>query len=340
MGNGCCKQPTITEGQKEELFTAGAKEMMKLALRNGYDRAKNPETGLNVKAPGELMEKARKFALGMHEASEKAKEKVEDTVGSGTDKANEVADKVSDLAAKHGGMLGGMLGKAAEVGVDLAGKGANLAASGVGLAAEKTILVLALAMDEAIGAIDKPFAEVGKDIFKAKESEIVEKYIHLIKTCRIPKAAVVVRGEAPFGVEQYNACKPTSCVDTFHAACQADSLKHLREVVTEEIQKHTVTKVWAAMIEKINACLDELRKHDFLKDYVMDNIQLDLNEYIITEVEKQFHEMMQGVEMQIRPESHRYKDVTDMPMVFHLLFSGEPAYDAITYEMYTNMRQK
>jgi hypothetical protein len=339
MGCGCGVLK-ISEGQKEEMFTAGVKEMMKLALVNGYIRAKDPETGLNVKAPGEPMKKARSFAEKMHEASAVAREKCEETVESGTDKVNELAEAGADAAAKAGGMLGGLLGKAAAGAADLAGKAANVAASGAGLLAEKVIKGAALAMDEAINAIDKPFADVGKDIFKAKEAEIVALYVELIKECRIPNAVSVARGNEPWGPAEYAACSQTRCVDTFHNCCKEKTLEGLRAIVQDEINKHFVTKAWDTVIEKFNECNAKLREYKALEGYLMDDIKLDINEYIIAEVDKQFLEMMQSVEKQIRPNSKQYSDKTDMPVTFHMLFSGTPGYNEFTYEDYVNFRQK
>jgi hypothetical protein len=322
------------------MFTAGVKEMMKLALLNGYIRAKNPDTGLTVLAPGEQMAKIREFAVKMHEASQVARGKCEDTVESGTDKVNELAEAGAEAAAKAGGVFGGMLGGLAAGAADLAGKAANVAASGAGLVAEKAIHLVAVALDEAIAAIDKPFADVGKDIFTLKEQEIVGKYVHLIKECRIPDAVSVVRGDKPWGPDQYAACSQTRCVDTFYNVCKQDTIAGLREIVQPEIDKHVVTKTWDSVIEKINECNDALRKFKALEGYLMDNIKLDINEYIITEVDKQFLEMMQSVEKQIRPCSKTYSDKTDMPRTFHMLFSGTPGYGEFTYEDYVNFRQK
>merc|ERR1719451_256963 len=99
------------------------------------------------------MDKMRKFAKQLHEASAVAREKCEDTM-----------EGVTDMAA-----------------------------SGAGLAAEKAILLVATAMDEAIKALDQPFKDVGKDIFRIKEVEIIKCYMNIIENARIKDAQKAVR---------------------------------------------------------------------------------------------------------------------------------------------------
>merc|ERR1712107_198138 len=139
----------------------------------------------------------------------------------------------------------------------------------------------------------------------------MEMYVRLITECRLPMAVPIVRGEPPYDGNSYRNCSQTRCVDTFHNVCKEKTLEGLRGIVQKEINEHTVTKVWDLSIEKFNECNDALRKHKFLEPYLMDNFKLDINEYIIAEVDKQFLEMMQSVEKQIRADAQRYADKTD-----------------------------
>lgn len=323
----------MSEGQKEEMFTAATKEMMKMCVVDAY--LKKDE--LKVVAPTSAMENVRNFAQKMHDASAVAREKCTDAMGSATDTANELAEAAKEKAEEKGGMLGGMLGSAAAMVTDLAGSAANVAASAAGLAAEKAIKGVAVAMDASINALDDPFEKVGKDIFHEKQAEIINKYASIINGCRIPKAVEVVRGAEPFGAAEYANCKPSKCCDTLQNVCKDDIHKGLHEVVQEEINKHAVTKAWDLMIENYNKCNEKLGEYPILKEMQTEPIKLDINKYIVEEVAAQFHELMCKREAEIR-QSPEGKS-KEMPRTFHLCFGGEPAYDAFTMEHYANFRK-
>jgi hypothetical protein len=331
---GCGASITfISEAQRNDLFTAGAKECMRRSLIFAY-RHKDE---INVLAPSKELEKIRKYAESLHKASEVARDKCTDTVGAATDSADAFAAKAADLAGDKGGFLGKLAGSVVEAGVNVAGAATDLAASGAGLAAEKAIKLVAVAMDAAIGALDQPFKDVGKDIFASKENEIIAAYCTIIdKKVRIANAVQCVRGDAPYGEAQYKLCK-SGCVDTMHTVCKTEITEDLKTVVQGEINKHLVTKVWDGMIEKYNEANQALKKYSVLKEFLGEDIKLDINEYIVSEVVQQFHQLMVAREIEIRASPAGKSD--QMPVVFPKIFSGHP-YDQFTLEDFANMNRK
>jgi len=311
---------------------------MRLALIDAYKNRDN----LNVKAPA--IDPIRNLVDKLRKAAAVAKEKLEGAVGSVTDGADELAAKAKEAASGVGGFMGGALNMAAKVGeaaTNVAGSVADAAASGTGAVAAKALELLADALDACLKAIDEPFQNVGKDIFRIKETEIIECYCKIIdKKVQIKDAVVCVRGADPWGEAEYKACKPTSCVDTMQSVCEKEIREDLRAVVQPEIDKHTVTKVWDVLMDKYNECNAELKKYDFLKDYVGEPFKLDLNEHIVNEVTTQFHGFMQEKEKAIRADPKSVIGRSKMPVVFPRLFSGTPKYNEFTMEDYANMERK
>jgi len=158
-----------SDGQKEEMFTAATKEMMKMCVVDGY----LSKDELKVLAPGEAMAKARAFNVSLYETAAIAKIKCVDTVGSGTDKVDEAAADLKDKMKEKGGFLGGLVGSVVEGAANVTTTVVDTAASGTGFLAEKAIKAVAIVLEEAIKQIDEPFEAVGKDIFELKKTEII-----------------------------------------------------------------------------------------------------------------------------------------------------------------------
>lgn len=333
MGCGASLPTFLSDAQRNDLFTAGAKECMKRSLIFAY-RHKDE---INVLAPSKEMERVRAFAANLHKASDVARDKCKDTVGAATDSADALAAKAADVAADKGGFLGSIAGGIVQAGVNVAGAATDLAASGAGLAAEKAIKLVADAMEAAIGALDQPFKDVGKDIFQLKENEIIAAYCTIIdKKVKIANAVECVRGNAPYGEAQYKLCK-SGCVDTMHNVCKTEITEDLRAVVQDEINKHLVTKMWDGMIEKYNEANQALKQYSVLKDFLGDDIKLNINEYIVGEVVQQFHQLMVAREHEIRADPKGKSE--QMPVVFPKIFSGFP-HDQFSLEDYANMNRK
>merc|ERR1711957_749207 len=146
--------------------------------------------------------------------------------------------------------------------------------------------------DAAILGIDQPFKDVGKDIFRIKEAEIIKCYWDLIADCRIKDAAKCVRGAEPYGETEYKACKTSACIDMLFSVCEADVEKGLLAVVQDEINKHAVTKAWDLAIENYNKANEKLGEYPILKSFQTEGIKLDINVYIVKECMNEFRKLM------------------------------------------------
>lgn len=334
----------ITEQQKNDMFMEGAKQMMKQALVQAYHlREKN---SLEIEAPTEQMESIRKMAEALHKWSDEAKAKLDALGDKVEDKLDSMADSVGEAAEKiGGGMMGSLVGGLAQGASAIAGKATDIAASGTGFLVEKGLLATALALDAAIKAIDDPFKAVGNDIFDAKKTELITGYCEIIEDerVRINDAVQCVRGQAPYGPAEYANCPSDKCVRTMQKQVTAEMQKKLHTIVQSEIDKHIVTKVWDKLIETYNAANAEIKKiedkYSMLKGISGEPFKLDINEYIVNQVIIKFYCLMAAQEARIRKNPIDFSKKTDIPTLFHLLFSGTPAYNDFTLEHFANMKR-
>jgi len=342
MGCGACL--AITEQQKNDMFMEAAKQMMKQALVQAYHaREKN---SLAIEAPTEQMESIRKMADALHKWSDEAKAKLDALGDKVEDKLDSMADSVGEAAEKiGGGMMGSLVGGLASGVSAVAGKATDIAASGTGFLVEKGLLATALALDAAIKAIDDPFKAVGNDIFDAKKTELITGYCEIIEDdrIRINDAVQFVRGQAPYGPTEYANCQSDKCVRLMQKQVTAEMQKKLHTIVQGEIDKHIVTKVWDKLIETYNAANAEIKKiedkYTMLKGISGEPFKLDINEYIVNQVIIQFYILMAAQEARIRKSPSDFSQKTSIPLLFHLLFSGTPAYNELTLEHYANMKR-
>jgi hypothetical protein len=342
MGCGACL--AITEQQKNDMFMEGAKQMMKQALVQAYH--KREKNSLEIDAPTEQMASIRKMAEALHKWSDEAKAKVDALGDKVEDKLDSMADSVGDAAEKiGGGMMGSLVGGLASGVSAVAGKATDIAASGTGFLVEKGLLATALALDAAIKAIDDPFKIVGNDIFDCKKSELITGYCEIIEDerVRINDAVQCVRGAAPYGPSEYAKCQPDKCVRTMQKQVTVEMQKKLHTIVQGEIDNHLVTKVWDKLIETYNAANAEIKKiedkYAMLKGISGEPFKLDINEYIVNQVIIKFYVLMANEEARIRQNPIEFSPKTNIPTIFHLLFSGTPAYNEFTLEHFANMKR-
>jgi len=341
MGCGCSVAP-LSKDQLDTMFDFGARQMMKRCLIAAYAQ----KDTMKVQAPTTEMEAIRKMADAIHKLSAEIKEKMD----AGQDKVAEKIEGAANSATEMAGKLGGgWAEKAVGIAAGAAAKGIDIAsdaaASGTGMVLEKILQGLANTLDAAIAAIDEPFTTVGKDIFNAKKNEIIKYYCDIIdgEFCRIKDPQDAVRGAAPWGETEYKACQTDKCVRTMQKQCTAKMQKELHEVVQEEIKKHTVTSAWDTLIKAYNRCTQELNEfvdqYSILKGLEMEPFKLDIGVHIVNHVVIEFYTLMMLQETEIRKNPIQFSKKTDMPELFHLLFSGTPAYDGFNLTHYANMKR-
>jgi len=246
-------------------------------------------------------------------------------------------------------MGSGMAAEAAKAALDIASKTADkvtdVAASASGFMMEKGLTGLGAALDFAIEAIDKPFADVGKDIFNDKKDAIIECYCTIIdgEKFKITDPQNTVRGKAPWGEAEYKACDTSNCVRLMQNLCLAEQKTEMLKIVQDRINEHIVTRVWNDLIKAYEKCIEALNKittqYEILKGLEREPFKLDLGEYIVHQTIVEFYKLMMDQEAEIRKEPSKFAKKTKMPEVFPLLFSGNPAYDAFTLSHYANMER-
>lgn len=345
MGCGCSvPQPSLTEEQKQELFMEGAKQMMKQALVQAY-HAKERQQGLEIKAPTEQMASIRKMAEDLKAYD--AKEHIGELGGKVADKMDDAAGTATDMAGK----LGGDTAKAAVgfftgVASSVAGTVTEGVASGTGKVVDKVLSVVALALDEAINAIDKPFKEVGNDIFKKREVDIIKGYCEIIEDDRVKigEAVKCVRGEKPYGYTEYTKCPSNQCVLTMQKQVTKDMQAKLGKIVEEEVKQHTVTHVWNSLIEKYNEAIAAIKdfesKYTILTGISGQPFKLNIEEYIVDQVIIQFYILMATQEARIRKSPMEFSPKTSLPNTFHLLFmheANDPPYEQLKMEHWVDI---
>jgi len=265
----------LDETEKQTICNIACKEMETITAKfciTQFDQ-------IIVNPPNEVNQ-FRDNAKRCRDAGEEAKAKIAEVAGGGN--AEAIGEKVAS-----GGMLGGMMGsamkmvdKAAEVSGDAAGKAINLA-----------LHTAADGMDKAVDAIEKPFTEVGRDIVKAKEKEIVDIFVKYINGFDFPNAFNLIR-----------AGGSDSISTTMTVAMVQPLAKQLLPIVQAEIDKHAVTKAWDLAIEKTNEMIAMFQEKvpDLMDKYGPTPIKLDINIHIVTKVIEQIAKMMGIKEAEVR----------------------------------------
>jgi len=204
MGCGASAQPVpATDEQKVEMMQFAVKEMMITigthAITNGKD--------VNVKAPLDQVGKIREFVTSTRTAAAESKEKMAGGDGKAAGAAAAVAEKAG------GGMMGGMMGGLAKVAA-VADQGLDAAGNAAGGAVEAALNGFADAIDAGIKSLDDAFDKVGDEVTAAKADDIIAVYKAVINDRKIDSPQTLVRGAAPHGKAEADACakKCSKCI--------------------------------------------------------------------------------------------------------------------------------
>jgi len=284
----------LDDAEKQRVCNIACKEMETITAKyaiSQFDKI--------IVVPPEEVNQFRDNAKRCRAAGEEMKAKINEVAGDGN--AAAVGEKVAS-----GGFMGNMIGmaasavdKVAEVTGDAAGKALNLALS-----------TAADGMDAAVDAIEKPFTEVGRDIVKAKEKEIVDIFVKYINGFDFPNAFSLVRG------------KQTDAISTTMTVAMVQPLaKELLPIVQAEIDKHAVTKAWDLAIEKTNEMIKMMQEKvpDLMDKYGPKPIKLDINIHIVTKVIEQIAVLMGTKETEVRRDP---AGKSSKPKLFEACFSN------------------
>mmetsp|Transcript_37089 Transcript_37089/g.106086 ORF Transcript_37089/g.106086 Transcript_37089/m.106086 type:complete len:320 (+) Transcript_37089:36-995(+) len=307
MGCGAGVKPprVLDPGEVKELCAIGTKEMEILCVKQAMAR----EEDIKVRSP-DCINQHRENVKRLRAAAEEAPRSITEVTG-----ADAVQELVGDQANK-GGVFGKVLGMAAGA-LD---KVAELTGEAAGKAVEKSLSLMADALEKAVDAIEKPFSEVGKDIVKEKHNDILGVFSDYINKQPLPDVVKLCRGEPPHGIDEYAACPGNSISAALTSAAVVDLAKPLLAVTQDEIKKHTITNAWDTLIKTTQSAHDAVSKYAALERFGIETTDLDMNTHIATETILAIGNLMGEEETTLRksPEGKSSK-----PLTFAAVFSGE-----------------
>lgn len=224
------------------------------------------------------------------------------------DDAANAEDKLKEAASGVGGMLGSAMAGAAQ-----------LAAGGVGAAIGKILNGLASAIDAAVDKVDDSFKSVAQDIVSAKKNEFLDTFQKHIAGLVSSNALSLCRGESPWHGAAYEATKPDACSNALIVA-SAESLKEvLGPQVDDALDNHKATKAWADVIGKINEAIDKIGQYPKLESMKPQKIELNIKDYIITQIIAKVGQLMGQEEAALRLDSVGKSQA--LPETFPAVFS-------------------
>lgn len=285
----------LTDEEKQTICCIACKEMETITCKYAISEFES----IIVVPPNEVNQ-FRANAERCREAGESVKDSLKDMAEGG--QAEAMSEKVAS-----GGMLGGMakmagkaLDKAAEAGGDAAGKLINQA-----------LFTAAKGMDTAVDAIQKPFTEVGRDIVKAKQPEIVEIFVQYINKWKFPEAYKLCRGQKGDAISLHMT-----------VAMVKPLANALLPIVQTEINKHAVTKAWDLAIEETNKMINLMKDKvpDLMDKYGPKPIELDINIHIVTKVIEQIAFLMGKKEIEVRQNP---AGKSTKPFLFEAVFTPD-----------------
>jgi len=308
MGCGASVPKEASPEQKATMCAVAGKEMMVICTPLAL--AKSDQ--IKVKAPPDV-EKLRKVVSDLRAAAKDAK-------NLGTD------EKVKEPEKKSGGgMLGGMMQAAADLGAQVVEAGVNAAGNVAAVAIEKSLNMAADQLEKAVNAVEKPFTEVGKEVAGEKKEQmqkVFENYIANLPLQSSGQAIKLVRGEDPQNDAAYRAVPGSALSDYLCRKSAKNLVQQLLPVCEEAIKKHQITNTWNSVIENFNSLCDTIKNMDFAKknDLELKPIELDINDYIVSQCVEELAKIMGAEETAIR-QTGTHKDAK-RPMLFSSVFSG------------------
>jgi hypothetical protein len=288
-----------------------------------------------VQAPGKEMDQLRGLVVNLMKSAEEAKNNsVGTAVGEGADK---VAEKATSL---FGGAVGSFVGKVSG-GV---GTAAEAVAGVAGTGIEQCLNAMGQGVQSTIDSLDASFSRVARDLAASKSKEILKVYEITLAECNLTSNSssatgyrALVRGETPFGEEEYKKCPSDKITQEFNKI-SATSLKvALEPAVGDAISKSTAVSAFDKAKDQYTAANEYLASIDFLKQFKGEPIQIDLKEYVVQQVIQKMGSVMAVREGEIRKEPSG--KVSKFPETFPICFSGMQMTNA-NYTTYKEELQK
>jgi len=331
MGCGASLAKEATAEQKATLCAVTGKEMMHLSMHLALENCDE----IKVPAPPEVA-RLRDDVASFRQGAIDAKQQI-------TDAGSAAVPKVDDSTKQ--GMFGGMLAKGAE----MAGKAAEVVAGGAAAATEAALNEMASQLEKVVNAVEDPFMKVGKDIVAEKKDKIKNVFqLHIGNLTLASSALSLVRGDEPHGPEEYAKVPGDALTDFLCRKSAKNLVAQLMPVCEEAIKQHTVTKTWDKVIENYNSLSGKIATIDFAKkhDLTLKPIELDINNYIVSQCVEQIALLMAKEEAKIRAKPdlcensqncglHKVKDSS----LFVTVFDGSQLTDRL-YNRWSNEQNK
>jgi len=292
--------------QKTTLCAVMGKEMMHLCV----DPALGKFEQIKVPAPPEIA-RLREDVAQFRQSAKDVKKQITEA-GSAGPKAEESGEKQ--------GMLAAMASKAQAAVEKVVETGAGVVAGG----AEAALNGVADSLEKVVNTIEEPFMKVGKEVVEAKKDKInavFKAYIGNLPLAASGMAVKLVRGEEPTAEatrdEQYAKVPPDALTDYLCRKSAKNLVAQLMPVCEEEIKNHMITKTWNQSITTFNGLCDKIAAIDFAKEnnLTLKPIELDINDYIVSQCVEQIALLMAKEEAEIRKKPNQNN-------TFDIVFSG------------------
>eukprot|EP00927_Polykrikos_kofoidii_P021889 TRINITY_DN20598_c0_g2_i1.p1 TRINITY_DN20598_c0_g2~~TRINITY_DN20598_c0_g2_i1.p1 ORF type:complete len:376 (-),score=80.58 TRINITY_DN20598_c0_g2_i1:76-1062(-) len=288
---------------------------------------------LAIRAPANTTDKMTKLVTNLRDAAAKAKDDSEAGGAAFAEDAGKLAEGVSSF---FGGRGASVLGKIA-AGVGAAG---DVVSGAAGTTAAEVLTTFADGVQQTIDSLDKSFSTVGQELAGKKYEAIIEVYQKAIAESEMMKSSSkagdtskrsLVRGEPPFGPEQYAACPLDRITTTFNAASAKSLEEQLSPAVRDEIANSAVVSTFNSTKENYTKANDFLGKSEVLKKFQGEPIEVDIKEYIVAQVIEKIGNVMAKREAEVRKQPA--SKVTLLPDTFAICFSGGKLTNAV-YKRY------
>lgn len=299
----------------------------------------NGSKALTIEAPGAQFDQLKKIRDQCREAAADAKGKMDKAAAAAGKEAEDSGTQAAGAAAGLASMAGLGMGaamaaaNAVKTAADTAGDVASAVTGAAGDAIAKGFTLVADGLDGCIKPVEDDFSQVAQELVKDQKAAIFEIYNSVIENCSFKNALGFVRGEEPFGAEQYAKCRPCEISEAFNSVCADDLAEQLLPKVKDFIKASKAAKAWNAAIEKYNMANEKLAATEATSKMAGEPIKLDIEVYIVKAVIAKLTKMMGEHEALCRKEPAG--KVKQKNATFEACFCG----DEITVGAFQNFKK-
>jgi hypothetical protein len=237
------------------------------------------------------------------------------------------ADASAAEQQKSGGMLGKITGAVTQ---------------GVGQVQGAGLIAASQALKGISSDLEKPFLEVGQDVIEKRKEDLYNILLAYINSFKFADPLKICRGDAPWSKEQYEAVPGDLISKTLHEQSEEALIKELKDTVTDEVAKHTVTTTWKSAQEKFNKCYDiaagvlGAEKMKTLNEAGVKKVECQIDTWVTIQIVKALAKRMKECEIATRKDSAG-KDIAQpkKAVTFAKVFSATPIAKP-DYDFYMN----